>query len=305
MQATLNTATAFHSSFRLSLPAQNFCAKSNAFTAVLLVLLTIGLGNTNIANADTEPSASSIAEHNEGDTISPNDNGDWTGDVIKIANDVYDVKAASKDDTTDHFVPDGAIFTVVSDDSTTHKLIVKFRNVKAGGTDVTVDETGGNFHYSPSETKRKMPENLTAVDTHNLYTFDKAAIEKMDYYRHGWSFGGLLVPYKYQLSDKSFGSALSIGPYLGYRSEDRGSSLVYLMSAGYVSNIPVPLADKSGTVNRSGFTVAVGVIATIDKGSGIQVGLIAGQDRLGSNSLAPYEYEGKTWLSIAIGFKFF
>ena len=45
--------------------------------------------------------------------------------------------------------------------------------------------------------------------------------------------------YKYQLSDKSFGSALSVGPYLGYRLEDRGSSLTYLVSAGFVDNIPV------------------------------------------------------------------
>ena len=56
--------------------------------------------------------------------------------------------------------------------------------------------------------------------------------------------------------------------------------------------------------NRSGFSVALGVIFSIDKGTGIQMGILVGQDRLGNSATAPYVYEGKTWLSMSVGFKF-
>jgi len=243
-------------------------------------------------------------------TAAPNDNGDWKGDTVLLANDVIDIDGpspATGKSPTKYFAPDGAIFVVTTDAPTTHKLTVKFRNISPAATagKVQLNKSESWFFYKPTYEERTATNSTVPVNSHDLYTMDKAAIEKMDYYRHGWAFGVLLVPYKYQLSDKSFGSALSVGPYVGYRQDARGSSVTYVVSAGLVNNIPVELANGSGTVNRSGFSFATGVIFSIDKGTGMQIGLLVGQDRLGSNSAAPYAYEGKTWGSVAIGYKFF
>ena len=34
-------------------------------------------------------------------------------------------------------------------------------------------------------------------------------------------------------------------------------------------------------------------------------GDLLGQSKLGSNAVAPYAYEGKTWVSVSVGYKFF
>ena len=113
------------------------------------------------------------------------------------------------------------------------------------------------------------------------------------------------MPFKYQTSDKSLSGPLNIGPYVGYRFEDYSSAIIPIFSAGYTTNIPVGLANGGGTVNRSGYSLAFGALFTINKGTGIQIGVMAGQDRLGTNALAPYPYEGKTWISLAVGAKIF
>jgi hypothetical protein len=269
------------------------------------------------SNAFADNAASGVAAASalpKETTAAPNDNGDWKGDTILLANDVKDIgpERATENSIGHFFAPDGAIFVVTADDPKTHKLTVKFRNIKfsAPTGKIQLDESVGWFFYKRTSKERifeerTAPESTTPVNSHNLYTMDKAAIEKMDYYRHGWAFGVLLVPYKYQFKDKSFGSALSVGPYVGYRQDTLGSSVTYIVSAGMVNNIPVALANGTGTVTRSGFSLAAGVVFSIDKGTGMQVGLLFGQDRLGSNAEAPYAYEGKTWGSVAIGYRFF
>ncbi len=243
-------------------------------------------------------------------TTTPSDKDSWKGDKVKLANDVKNI--GDGQNGSNYFAPDGSIFMVTDDDETSHKITVKFLNIKTlpdsnGNKKVGLNSTANfMFWHKIDETPRDVPSASTSgpVDSHGLYTMDKAALEKMDYYRHGWAFGLLTVPYKYQLHDKSFGSALTIGPYVGYRFADQASSTTWVLTAGIVNNIPVPLANNTGTVNRSGFTLAVGWIFSINKGTGLEAGVLFGQDRLGSNAAAPYQYEGKTWASVAIGYKF-
>lgn len=216
----------------------------------------------------------------------PSDEYDWKGDKVKLLSDVINIKATI--DTAgqqNYFAPDGSIFDVVTDDKKTNKLTVKFRK----------DNIDGN---------RNAPSSQTRIEEHGTYSLDKAAVENALHKRYGWAFGALLVPFKYQLSDKSFSGSTTIGPYFGYKIQNSSGSITPVISAGWVGNIAVPLANGSGTVNRSGFTIAAGLIFSIDKGTGTQIGVLFGQDRLGSNAVAPYQYEGDTWFSMSIGFKF-
>ncbi|MDD2777099.1 MAG: hypothetical protein PHU06_14195 [Gallionella sp.] len=233
----------------------------------------------------------------------PNDESDWTGDSITLRSDFQGIKAAADPLGKDYFSPDGAVLDVAKDDKS-GKLRVKFRSDSLDGSNACTDPS----FFVPcgirgiQETSRKLPDNI--VDGHGSFLVDKVAIENAAHLRRGFTFGALLVPFKYQLSDKSFSGSTTIEPYIGYKFQDNRGSITPVFSAGLVSNIKVPLANGGGTVDRSGISLATGVIFSIDKGTGIQIGILFGQDRLGSNAAAPYQYEGKTWTSVSIGWKF-
>jgi len=241
-------------------------------------------------------------------TVTPNDNGSWKGDTIVIHTDVKDIKAAS-DPLKKYFAPADSMLHVSTDGidqkPSSQNLTVKF------------DRVGDCKPDSPCAPNPRKPADQEQVDLYSAYVMDKAAVEAIDHSRRGWTFGALIVPFKYQTHDKSFSGSTSIGPYLGYRIANdstvsfkllQGTSTTFVLSAGWVSNIAVataPGVTPAGTVNSSGLSLATGFIFAVDKGTGIRVGVLAGQDRLGSNSTAPYPYEGKTWVSLAVGYKFF
>ncbi|MBI3713577.1 MAG: hypothetical protein HY253_11550 [Burkholderiales bacterium] len=219
----------------------------------------------------------------------------WNGDIIKFHANFPNVKVGNKTVCA----PSKSEFAVSTEDKTTHKL-----------TGVFLDLGGKQCSSSDALTSEKLDPNTT-------YVLEKAEVELAPHSRRGWTFGALALPFKYQFSDKTFTNATTIGPYLGYGVNSNwgdfmgGTSTTLVFSAGWVNNIDVPLLkaadakESTGTVNRSGFTTAVGIVFSVDKGTGMQFGVFAGQDRLGRNTLAPYKYEGKWWLSGMVGYKFF
>lgn len=220
----------------------------------------------------------------------------WNGDIIKFHANFSDVKVGDKTVCA----PSKSEFVVSNDDKATHKLTGVF-------IDLGKHKTGCSGETVESDTK---------------YLLEKAEVELAPHSRRGWTFGALALPFKYQFYDKTFTNATTIGPYLGYGITSNwgdmmgGTSTTVVFSAGWVNNIDVPLLkatdgkesngkESNGSVNRSGFTAAVGLVFSVDKGTGMQFGIFAGQDRLGRNALAPYKYEGKWWLSGMVGYKFF
>lgn len=238
-------------------------------------------------------------------TPQASDEFDWKGDRIELRSDFKNIKAASNPAGPDYSAPDGAILDVSMDDKKTGKLEVKFRTDSLNGSNACSDPSlfvPCGWRGTKSPQRNDLPANT--VEGHGAYIVDKSAIESAPHLRRGWSFGALIVPFKYQLSDNSLSGATSLGPYAGYKFQDNRGSITPIFSALLVPNISVPQANGGASVNRSGFSFAGGIIFSIDKGTGTQIGLLLGQDRLGSNAAAPYAYEGKTWLSVSIGFKF-
>jgi hypothetical protein len=233
----------------------------------------------------------------------PNDQGDWKGDNITLRSDATKFKSTDPNDATDYFAPDGAVLDVAVDDRKTDKITVKFRKGTLDGSNACADPSFFSCAFSRKQTTRDLTSH-SVVEEHGVYTADKAAIESFPHSRRGYTFGALLVPFKYYSSDKSFTGASTIGTYIGYKFQDNRGSFTPILSVGWVPSIKVPLSNGTGTVDRSGLSLATGVIFSVDKGTGIQLGVLAGQDRLGNNAAAPYAQEGKWWLSISVGFKF-
>lgn len=272
---------------------------SGDISAATIDSVTLKASSSKAENAAAASGAATSA------TPQASDESDWKGDRITLRGDFKHIKAASEPKGQDYFAPDGADSDVVALDKKTDRLTVKFRGDSLDGSKACSDPS----FFVPcwlwgkqSPARTDLPANT--VEGHGTYLIDKSAIEAAPHLRRGWTFGALVVPFKYQLSDKSFSGSTTIGTYVGYKLQDNRGSITPILSAGWVPNIAVPLAT-GGSVNRSGFSWAGGVIFSIDKGTGTQIGILFGQDRLGSNAAAPYAYEGKTWMSLSIGYKFF
>lgn len=138
------------------------------------------------------------------------------------------------------------------------------------------------------------------------------------YERTGIVYGALMLPYKFQVSDKSFTNNVSVGPYVGKRSTLNGLSFTW---AGTVALTQVtgntldaagkPVLDADGNpqqVQLSALTLAVGLIFEIAKGangaSPFKAGVFYGQDRVSSSKSAAYPYDRKPWFAIQLGYDF-
>jgi len=141
------------------------------------------------------------------------------------------------------------------------------------------------------------------VGTGVAYTVAKSRILDHGYRRSGWVYGALLVPYKYHRDDKSFSSAVTIGPYLGWRLDGLGFDTSVIASIG-IASLSVP-DGSGGTSTLQGYTAAIGIIGAVTKNKNpLQLGVLVGKDWAGSNSAVPYAHEGRTWLAAQIGFSF-
>jgi hypothetical protein len=150
-------------------------------------------------------------------------------------------------------------------------------------------------------------ENLEAKDKvlqkDEAYKISKSKVVEFGFKSAGWVYGALLVPYKYHRHDRSFSSAATIGPYLGYKLTGFGIDAALIGSLG-ISSLAVPNGSGS-TTTQQGYTAAIGIIASVTKSkSPLRVGLLIGKDWAGSNSATPYAHEGKTWIAAQIGFSF-
>lgn len=252
-----------------------------------------------VSSITASASASAVAA-----TPQPSDESSWRGDVVTLRSDTRGIRSSDVTNETKYVALNGAVFDVSDDDKKTNVLTIKFRTGTLDGSNACTTKYFPCIFSSTPEHTRVAASGVPAVDVNNTYLVDKAAVEKIPHLHRGWTFGALVVPFKYQTTDKSFSGSSTLGTYVGYKFQDNSGSVTPILSAGIVPNIAVPLANGTGTVNRSGFSWAGGVIFSIDKGTGTQIGILVGQDRLGSNAAAPYVYEGKTWLSLSAGWKF-
>jgi len=122
-------------------------------------------------------------------------------------------------------------------------------------------------------------------------------------YEGGFTWGALVVPYKYQLTGKNeFGGQAAIGTYLGYRvGTPLGVELTPIAFAG-LSQVEVR-QNVNGTdtmQNLSSLSAGLGLTATVYES--FQVGVVVGIDHVDES--ANYEYNDKPWIAAQIGFAF-
>jgi hypothetical protein len=127
--------------------------------------------------------------------------------------------------------------------------------------------------------------------------------------RYGWTFGGLVVPFKLQLAGKhEFKGSASAAPYIGYRlGFGSGIEIAPVGFAG-VGNVEgkktTTTQTATGTVTSddtsqlAALSYGVGVIGVLK--NSFQFGFMLGFDHVGSGQ--GYKYNDKPWLALELGY---
>jgi hypothetical protein len=221
-----------------------------------------------------------------------NDQSNYEGDRITFA---VDVKATvvSFDQKTlgDVFcLPAGTRVWGVGNFASDSKTGILFRTAK--------DKTITSCDASP----KTIPKNSEIL-------IENSNINPPSANRSGLTYGVLAVPFKFQVTGgKDFTGSATVGPYLGYRADPEGTLGFGISFVGFLgaSNIAVqePSASSgstsSTTQNLAGFSWGFGLIGTV-KGN-FQLGGVLGFDRVSKN--ANYQYNGKPWIALELGYSF-
>jgi uncharacterized protein YaiE (UPF0345 family) len=146
------------------------------------------------------------------------------------------------------------------------------------------------------------------------YQVSATALQNYGIYRKGFTWGAMVVPYKFETHDHSFQPAPSVLGYFGFEGWWSGLSLanIVALGGGAASSSVTSAGTGTGTTGagtgstspttststKPTYTAALGEIATF--GGNFKVGLLVGIDWQGSGS--GFRYEGKPWFAISVGF---
>lgn len=153
------------------------------------------------------------------------------------------------------------------------------------------------------------------VDTPNAvldtsYDFTADQLSKQDFFRQGFTWGGLVIPYKFYFKDKSIKSNSSIVGFAGYEGWFPGVSLSAVLAAGAgtapsnststnSTGSTTSTTTNSSTETLVTYTVATGLIMAFGDSKTVKAGLMFGRDYQGNASA--FAYENKWWMALSIG----
>jgi len=193
---------------------------------------------------------------------------------------------------------------IIIDNDDKDKYAIKFLNIYSYGEIIPPKNRNDNnfVQYKNSE-----------VINGDIYYLSKTEVNGVPIEsRAQQSFGGvvsgpLVVPFKYRLNDKSITGDATVGYYAGWGIEtnfftlsDTYVTFTPFLSAG-LTQISFTTVAADGTTkseSQSGFSWATGIL--IKNWDSVNIGLVYGQDRIGDKE---WEYEGKGWMSISIGWE--
>lgn len=168
----------------------------------------------------------------------------------------------------------------------------------------------GGCHQTSNVTRTVTQGQLVVLKKEQLHQFPTK--------RKGWTYGTLIVPYKYQYNgSKTFKAQTSVGGYIGYRWDrpycyDRNewkclTSGISLRPVLFFGATSVPVTNttndtppKTDTQQHTALSYGIGLLGEIKRN--YSWGVVFGRDKLGAN--VKYEDGGRTWVAFSIGVSF-
>jgi hypothetical protein len=170
------------------------------------------------------------------------------------------------------------------------------------------DAPGG---VAPPDTPKLCGSGVELASYDQTYDFTADQLRKQDFVRLGFTWGVLVIPYKFYLTDRSIKSNSSTVAFAGYEGWFPGASVSAVVALGpglttsstSTTSTGTPSTTPSTSTNKSTtfvtYTAATGLIAAFGDSKTVKAGLLIGWDFQGKGS--GFQYEGKTWLALSIG----
>ncbi len=118
----------------------------------------------------------------------------------------------------------------------------------------------------------------------------------------GFSYGVLLVPYKYYTDSKNFGGAVTVAPFAGYRIDWSNIGLEATL-VGFAGPTSLQGKDQSGdSTNLFGLSFGGGLLFEIK--NDFNLGFVLGADKVSKSDRPKFEDDSDLWLAISLGFDF-
>jgi hypothetical protein len=263
-----------------------------ASTAAVLLLGVLGCVPAAWAEEKPQPKAAETAASGVKFAQSVSDRDNYTGDRIKYRFTTLEVKATklgNGGETRSVCVPSG---------TSMHGL--GKGTLVDGGT--SKERSLFSLREAPTDTNGEC-EAAKLVKKGETVLLDPEMLRQSPPDRYGWTFGTLVVPYKYQVKgDKSVSGGATLGGYAGFRATVYGTSAMGIVFAG-ATKVDVPTLKDGSPVTESaaGFSYGVGVLSSIK--DSFKIGLVVGADRV--DKKLGYVNNGKAWLSVSLGYDFF
>ncbi len=118
----------------------------------------------------------------------------------------------------------------------------------------------------------------------------------------GFSYGVLLVPYKYYTDSKNFGGAVTVAPFAGYRI-DWSNVGIEATLVGFAGPTSLQGKDDSGdSTNLFGLSYGAGLLFEIK--NDFNLGFVLGADKVSKSDRSKFEDDSDMWFAISLGFDF-
>lgn len=177
-----------------------------------------------------------------------------------------------------------------------------------------VKESGKTIQITFNNNDDEISNQLFKVAKTDLKEYNKI-------WQQGLSWSTLLLPIKYRPEtelngtkfDRTFSTDISIGPFFGYKFK-AGKFYDQFVKIGAFAGptliqFPSEVTPNNGQTNQNnitndnliGFCFGWGIVYQFNQ---LQIGLINGKDYLGGERSKEWQYDGNSWWSFAIGYKF-
>ena len=193
----------------------------------------------------------------------------------------------------------------------THEVVAKDETLRVRKDDgenleLTVLDNGKCRERSAAAEGTRSLKDAACAEVGPLYSVKKEDFGPEYWDRTGWSYGPLFTPFKMRFKDKSLTGEAALGGYLGYEYRVYGVSVTPAVHAGLSMVTIGGDASASKNINDTTSTPAFtwGFALIMKPGENYQAGIVLGKDRIGGTDGAAWNYEGRWWLSIAIGYNF-
>lgn len=214
------------------------------------------------------------------------DNGSYKGDKITT----YAGTNGFKIGATNICAPKNTTLYVTNDDG---KVVTGYvTSVPSDDKDIaTCPRRSGNDNFTP-ELKEGQQLIISRED-----------IEAAWVRRTGFTFGGLVVPFKYRIASRELVGSGAVAPYIGWRTgygQLLGINITPIVAAG-LSLVAVPRQEAEGTDTKAAFTSAFGFRLTSTKNDQFSGGVLFGRDFLNKQDRLTDKNANKPWLSVYLG----